>query len=705
MNIGERRYIAVINKILREELQRGNLPSSKEFIWKINQYLQAHDVNAPALKFGPVRNGTTARADDYNKVLEDLYTDLRDLYISAIDQHNASIKHFNKFEVEKEKLDYQLNVLENQLKELILLYSNDGYLNSVYDMFIDMNHIDTEKTTATVDVRMHEVKISDVKNSSKRVVPTLATGSFEVVESLRKISEVKAVSGVPSDALNDLANQTWQALVTSSAKVDMAGYFRVAFSSPQLINRITISMQSVKPCFVAVEFTGDNLNWFPLPYYEKRVQVENGYTFDFPYINMRQVRFQMIKGEPDTETLEHDVDKGDIVKYSYLFGIKNISFFTNTYANQATLVSKVHEVEVGDANFTIDKVSLTVDEELPNGTDIKYYVALPVATGEPEWKAISPVNRANPQYEQIIDYKNISASTPTRFMINPSISIGEYEVESLYANGIKFYKIGEIAGRQIIDGTDKLYVGKDTWGMKYYTYQHPDHTTHLPDISDWDLNNPKGTISMNYVKIVDGKPGLLLNKSTSTSAMNYMFTLGVFSNKAKDVVTAIPAGTDPIAIYMNGERIFQGIPDANSRVTYVFNNGWNEIVVLVYNRQTQGTPNGATIDINIDPRKYGSSVYSRAKPMKRVPLFDLRYNTNNTYGSTDSGYEKYAVMYGNGKTSVILNHAIPGLAYEYYYNYIDGTVQDKILLKADLFRDDSITELSPKLKNYRLRFS
>lgn len=697
MSIRDKRYAKALNKILREELQKGNLPTSREFISKLNEYTSKNNLHGPALNFKNIREHSLARDTDYNKTMDDTYGDLETLYESIIEQHDTSIKHFNKFEVEKNKLDYELNALETKLKELILLYGQEGYLNSVYDIFVDFSHINTEKTDANVDISKHEVRISDIKNRSKKISPEAVT-SFELLPTIKAVTKLQSVSGTTADALNDKATSSWQVLALTDEKLDVSGYYTVSFKEKQSMNRISLNLQTVKPVYIRIEITSDNINWTPLPYYEEGLYVNSQYTFDFPTIEITQLRIMMAKPEADSETV---LNQGSgAMKYSYLFGIQNLSFFTFQYSLEASLYSNVHDVEPdAKKNFTIDKVSLHVDEELPSGTDIKYYIAIPTDTDMTnlEWKSISPVNRDTPQFDQMIDFKNIATSVPTVFSINPKISIGEYEMESLYANGIKFYKVGEIENRKIISGTERLFMGRNTWGVKSFAYQQPDHATHIPTINDW--SKPQGVVTDSFTKIEDGKPGLLLNKKTSTAATNYMFTLGVFSTKAKELVVATPTSFDPITIYLNGQVLYQGIPDASTKVSYLFENGWNEIIVLSYNSKSINTVNGATLDINFDPRKYGSNVYAKAKPLTLVSLFDLRYNTlNNDYG-------KYAIQQVNNKSQVILNNAMPGLEYDFYYNYIDGTVKDQILLKAVLQRDESVTETSPKLKSYRLRFS
>jgi hypothetical protein len=177
-----------------------------------------------------------------------------------------------------------------------------------------------------------------------------------------------------------------------------------------------------------------------------------------------------------------------------------------------------------------------------------------------------------------------------------------------------------------------------------------------------------------------------------------MFTVGVLSEKYQNVQSSIPASTEPITVYVNGQQVFSGIPDKTSKVPFTFNFGWNEVVVLLYTRNVAAA-NGVTLDMNIDMRKLGANVYSQTKPMELVSLHDLRYNVKSNDRS------KYAIEVVNDTANIILNYAQPGLEYDFYYNYVQGDAQDTILLKAELSKNDTGSSISPKLKSYRLRFS
>lgn len=699
MGIRDKRYYRAINRILREELQKGNLPSSKEFSWRLNQYLREFDLSKPEYNFKPVREGSTARSYDYNKVMADVHGDLSTLYESTIDIHNNLTKNFSKFEVDKSKLEYETNILENRLKELILLYSKNGFLNTVYDVFDDMSKVETTATTANIDIKKHEVSIAEVKNTSRKISPK-ANVSFAMLPEIANDVEVLPISGKPSNALNDNANETWQQLVITDIKQNVAGYYYIDFEEKQTMNRIAIALHGAKPTLVRIEFSPDKINWFTLPYFEQGKLVADQYAFDFPTLEMYQMRILFSKSEPDDQSATQNFTKGKYSnKYKYIMGVKHIEMFQLDYPPTASFASIPLQVTVPTGqNFSINKVSLSVEEELPPATDIRYWIAIPPTDDrEPEWKPISPVERENPAYEQLIDFRNITNAPATRMVIDPLKSLAEYEMENYYANGIQFYKLGEIEKKQIVNSTERLFAGRNTWGMKRFYLQHADHETHLPSINDWA--KPQ-SYDYGFVHIEDGKPGVLLNgkKEDAAKAYNYMFTVGVLSEKYQEVETAIPASTEPITIYVNGEQVYQGVPDTTTRVAYKFNYGWNEIMVLSYVRNV-GAANGVTIDLGLDVRKYGANIYSQAKPMELVSLHDLRYNVK----SNDRN--KYAIDVVNDKSFIILNHAAPGMEYDFYFNYIEGDAKDTILFKAELYKNEQHSTVSPKLKSYRIRFS
>lgn len=697
MGIREKRFYRAVNRILQEELQRGNLPSSKEFSWRLHNYLQNRNLSRPDFEFRPAREGATAKAWDYNQSMQEVKGDLSTLYEGTIDLHNMLSKNFSKFEVDKGKLEYEINALEGKLKELILLYSKNGFLNSVYDVFDDMEKVDSEATTAQVDIKAHEVSIPEVKNTSRKLSPAAAV-AFSLLPEVEKEVELKPISGTPRNALTDGMNETWQTMAHAKHKQEVAGYFYVDFEEKQFLNRVEVALHGATPTLVRVEFSPDNLNWFTLPYHEEGRKVAESYRFDFPTIEAHKIRLFLSKSEPDEQSAaKHFPGSQGEAPYKYIIGIKHLGLYELSYPPKAELVSMPLTVDVREGvPFSINKVSLSVEEEVPSATNIRYWVAIPPVNGRPpEWKALSPVEREHAQDDQIIDFRNITNAPAAQLGIDPAKALTEYEAEKHYANGIRFYSIGQVDNKQVIPGSERLFVGRNSWGVKRFQLTQSDHDKHVPSIGDWQQEQD---LVHDYVPIENGKPGLLLEKATHEEAWNYRFTAGVFSEKAQEVKAAIPVSTEPIAIYVNGEEVFRGLPDTRSKVAYRFNYGWNEVLVLLYTRNTESA-NGATLDLGIDVREYGANVYAQATSLQAVSLHDLRFNVK------ANDRERYALEQVNDGFRVLLNHAVPGLTYDLFFDYVEGTAEQTILFRAEFSKNEQHSSVSPKLKSYRLRFS
>jgi hypothetical protein len=101
----------------------------------------------------------------------------------------------------------------------------------------------------------------------------------------------------------------------------------------------------------------------------------------------------------------------------------------------------------------------------------------------------------------------------------------------------------------------------------------------------------------------------------------------------------------------------------------------------------------------MDILRKGQRMYAGVTPYKLCTLFDMQYNIRN------SRSDVYAITYINDEAVLVLNNYINDIDYEFFYNYTtDSNTKTKILFKAVLSIDSAVTQLSPKLKSYTLRF-
>jgi hypothetical protein len=685
IGIAKKRFTSAIEQILMEELQKGNLPSSKEFGVRITRFLQMNDISKPEYKFRAIRNGEVASSYSFNEVIERIQRDLQTLYDNTIAIHQELKGKFDWFETEKNKVEYEARQLENSLRDKIALYGKTGFLASVFDVFDDVSKVATQDNVV-VDVQKHEVILKHEENTSFIFKPQ-GTIVFQKPTTYTEdmVKRIPLV-GNPSNILSGYSNEIWQEIWLTKQQMTISGYLEYTFINKQKLNRIELDMQTIKPCTVMIEFTADNLNWFHLPYYEEGLPANGGVlAFDFPTVEMNAMRVWFTKNENDGEIVHPEG-----YQFQYVFGAKSLSMYQLRYPSEGTLVSTTLTPKT-QGTFSIGKVSLITEEETPVGTAIDYYIATP--DNEPLWKQISPVNQTNPVAPQVIDFKYVSNSPAQTIGLPNHINVEDYEAVELATNAISFYRIGSITDKDIIPSTERLYAGKKAWLMKSSTSQFED--AHIPELNDWYL---PADIVTTFQSMEVGRPSVIMQNRKHTDHTQYYYGLGIYSNEKEQRFSATPTTTEPIAIYLNGQLLFKGIPTISTQINYVLKNGWNDLVVLIY-IQSVGTTNGSTVDIGFDPTSLSSSVYASSASMQKVELFDLQYNVKN------NDWTKYAFYEKDGITYVIINYAIPGISYDLFFDYVDKNSETSIMMKAVFRQSGSSNYTTPKLKRYTLQFS
>lgn len=687
MSIQNKRLERATERILKEELQKGNLPTSKEFAWRMNEYLNEQDLSRPEFVFQAVKNGTLAYASKYNKDFERIYNDLSILYENIREVHEALGKQFSRFEIEKNTIEKEIFQIENSLREKILLYAQGGFLTAVFDVFDTFQKFDKEGShNILMDTTRHEVRLVEEMTLSKRIGMPDAT-TFSLEGSFQK-KETK-LNGTLEDIHSVYADQAWQVLVQTKERLSITGKLMLTYNEGIDMNQLNLSLMTVRPVVLSIEYTGDGINWSKIPYNENDIETNSGIDIKFPMIKVKKMRILFKKAEFDEQVPD---DAG--YDYRYLFGIKKIEMRNLRFPEEGLFLTTPLKVD-GPENYRINKVSLDVEEVIPTGTDILYEVAL--KNDELDWRGISPLKRENPAFPQYIDFQNITRSKPTTMSIGGDLALNQYELEELRTNGIQFYRIGLIEGRNIIEGSERLFVGRNAWECKYFEHEYEDHDTHVPSLEDW--KEPPTEIQFEYEVIDETRKQFLFEGKKGGATANYYCRSGVFYSGEQSIFSISPSSTDAIALFINGEKVFEGY-GGNQKVNIQFNQGWNEIVVLVYGKNKK-TVNGMTVSLDIDMLGLFDHMYVSPSPMTKAELFDLRFNTKITDRS------KYSVRKGEKGYEVILNYAEKDLVFDFYYDYgITGSDGDKeILLRATFKREGSEEIPSPVLKRYRIQFS
>lgn len=693
MSIQNKRLKYFTDKILKENLQKGILPDSKEFIWQLNQAFRNLPEDKPSFQYRPLRNTEIANVGKLNADNQKIFDDLYILYKNMTTVHQLLNKEHQQFIVERDKLEKQIDILENKLITFIQNNNRPGLLPYAYDTFDTTDKVNLENTSGIfVDTTNNAAHIVEEKSTSRRIFPETNFNFNILPEGIDKREET--ITGALSDILKETTDTYWQKQVSIKENTQVTGILKADFNKKHMMNQIDLTVLTIKPFYLEVRYTPDGQNWYHLPYYEKGFTIEKTVSLQFPTIEIRAIEFSFTKSEYDDS-----IPQEEGYDYQYLFGVEQISFYDKSYPTQGVLESQVLTLQNLPEHYTVDTVQLEVDEWVPTGTDIQYEIALPSTT--PDWQPISPINRKHPQQTQTVNFHRLNRNATQEMFFPTEFSVRQSEAEDLLRNGIPLYRLSSIQNDkhvfelpkiQMLEGSTQLFVGKSMFEVVSY----PSKNMELPEIEDFQKVQDGKEVE--YLPIRSIKSGDVFKNKKDSQQRQYLVRAGIYMEESKTISAPI-ISTEPVRLYLNGEELFQGETGFQQTIHYVFRPGWNEIVLLV-NGKNATTVNGMSTSLGFNIHLLSNRIYSSSKSLEEISVFDLQYNTKIhdrtvfAKRETEKGLE------------ILTNFGQPGLSFDLFYDYKDTYEEEKgILLRATFERENGTNVPTPILRNYRLDFS
>ena len=692
MSIQNKRVEYLTNKILKENLQEGLLPDSQEFVWQLNQSLSRLNNDKSSFFFKPYRNTEILTSDKLNQDNRKIYEDMYVLYENNAHINNLLNREYQYFLIKKKKLEKELDIEENRLKQYVQNSNRPGILPYAYDTLDTTEKINLEKTSGVfVDTNNNVAKIVEEKNHSRRIYPD-SDLTFQVLPEKLDLKE-ENIEGKLENILRDTEDSVWQKQLLLRTNEVLTGTLDVLFDRMHKINNINLSVLTVKPVRMFIEFTTDRNSWYRLPYHEETILVEKEISLDFPEIEVSGLRIVVTKEEYDESFPE-----GDGYNYQYLFGFERLSIYRKSYPTEGVLYSKELSLNNSPENYVVDTVQLKTDDWVPTGTDLTYEIALP--SDNPDWQAIDPVNRKHPKFPQKVHFHNLQRNIKNELYFPEDLSIRQSEAEDLLKNGIPLYKLSHRFGGKeqfylppvnILEGSLRLYVGKNT--AEIISFPADDTPLKVEDFMQ--VQDERKHYYHPLPQIDTGN--IFINKRDD-KPRKYLIRIGLYLDEDK-TISAPPVSTEEIIIYLNGQEIFRGKTELDNLVHYPFKGGWNEITILVDGHQAN-TVNGISLDLGFNISQVTNQIYSSSRSLREVDVFDLQ---NNTKLHDRTVFARREV---EGGIEFLTNFAQPGLTFDLFYDYKeDFKNENTILLRAKFSRQNGDTVPSPLIRQYRLEFS
>jgi hypothetical protein len=471
MSIYERRVDQILEEITKWALIEGRVPTAVESTRKLKELLEGKDPSVPRMQLRMQGYKSRFNRSAFNKSFEEAIGDLGLLYAETVDALTRVINGLNADDVNHKALSYQLSIIDDLLESLLLAEPNaSGYFFSVFDSFNDLSKADQANTTADIDLASGTVRLpaaGGIKKLDLGFMVDRARANLAFTTPGRVLSS-KLIPGTRFGYIfDDIIGDAWgEEIRTDNDNLEIEFTIPVATSSimgiPQAIrdtataetisatvSRIEIEPLLASPALVDVFYSLDGQNFTRLPGHEQSVEMlDKRVVCTFGEILIKFLKVRMRKA-PDGIAAIGEGAKA----YTFQFGLKGLALFNTGFASSGIFQSQLQEPD-GPDNLALSRVALDVDELVPTGTNINYFVSLGESS---DWHPITPGSRSL-EDNRVVEFGNSRLSS--RFENHLSQSTTP-TVDST-RNGITFYRL-YTTGQDIVPRTTRLFRGINSW--------------------------------------------------------------------------------------------------------------------------------------------------------------------------------------------------------------------------------------------------
>lgn len=476
MSISDLQFREALNKASVEVLKEGKVPSLSRIGQKIKERLPEGSVK-PTLTVRLQGYREQWNLDGMNKMLEEIDFDTNVMYKALLSMSSRILSRLNFVETSSRAQNAQMDRIEGLANNLLFVVQDgDGHFDAVYDDFHDLSKVDlTLSTRDIVDLKSQTVELPDASPNTKKINLEHMHTQFAWSVSVNSDSQVIRAE-TPQDAqfknifLDTISMWRYDVITSEAGPTSIS--FRIpvhrirgaelSISRVQLIGASEFSQQA------EIKYSVDGVNYLKFPGSTSLVELEKStrtVNIDFALTRVEFIEITLYRS-----SFDKIVDTG----YLTSFGLRHLALYTIGRSYNAELVSK--EFSVSDPE-KLQKLSLSVYEEIPAGTDIKYYLAAiqreDLDDDEPEkhgqWVPVTPITRAQKKDEapRVLTLSTLSKNTLTFTPKTPLDELYSYKGVSYYmVNGANDVQAERLITEDVIFRSATLLRGKNAWMRK-----------------------------------------------------------------------------------------------------------------------------------------------------------------------------------------------------------------------------------------------
>ena len=725
-SVQKKRFLDTIYKMY---YALGEAPSDNEISAIYSRYFSRFQAgNTIPVPYNDISSNQVIDPEKLNRVMVHTLFNIDVLYDVYHEQVEELYEIVNAYTARLEDIRTKRVELEKKVDDQMFSLANtDGFYYSITNAFNNLDMVDMDYSDAHIDTSVR-----------KATIPKLTSGLFDYVGNILNTAnntnvsiifegtEVKSEVVNFSNVFNGLNNLEWSYAHKSSSLGICTLKITVPVSlASESISLVEGKISSQKPVDIGVIVVDQVTRSNSASFIKSNSADYDRFSFHLTPQKTNAVEIYLTKSEPDYTSTENSS-----IVYNYDFRIDELIISAPYYDASATVVSAPMSLpSENNSNLAIDAVSISVDQHIPTGTEIRYYVA-PDNTSATNiydfnWTSISQsaisdatsatvvnFNGSNFVQSSLIDGTNnqIVSSLESMIRIPRSETLNNPILNYFYQNdssvlgfnvyrsakfppGVKPYNsyiLENVSSNQLkvsISGGSSL--DKETW-QQILTGQKNDivYTSYNATIDN----------TQNFFT-ADNIPYGSIHLSTHLYAENDIQINDLF-------LKSLAAQYWDVKIYLNGNDITSsstltpGVLSAN--MTWNIKKGQNDLIIIV-NKSTNNTSGTeTTFNGTLSLLKDKSILTVDGIKAYRNYLYEVRIEDLRLYYSNSDNVFSIINYQNNYEIAYRRTEEIKTGTKVYYYSNIENQTKS-IRLRADLFRGQSAYS-APAINSYTVKF-
>jgi len=412
----------LISDYIYEQLRAGRTVSALEIQEQVEALLEERDLSVPQFVASGyyVTEGESSSAVKHVNTFNTIRQDLRVLYKEMLGLSKVSSDAFERWGLESDNIEKRLIDLEDRIEDLLLLTQDtEGHHSILIDNFTDTNLVDSDLTTAEVDLEGALVQMGTTDSTGVRIflndLDPATDVSFKIRSTTNFINRTDATGASLVDPFHQESKAWWTSIAMNKANPVTCEFTIKLGDDPVTISKIFMQLHESaesSPTNITPLYSVDNQIFEQLPTNTFTQEVRTSTTFQFSEVQAKWIKFILTKAGPDPSS-------GTSYFY-YEFGFKQIAFYHDAFDSDVVqrLVTAPLWVATEDGSAqNFEKLTLDVCERLETDTTIKYFVTTSNDIDSIDtnfdydlalWIPISPIGRELALHPLVLDVGDVA---------------------------------------------------------------------------------------------------------------------------------------------------------------------------------------------------------------------------------------------------------------------------------------------------------